>query len=77
MDMRIPPLSVKTRIESNPLQSRLLVRRLAVLPGTQDAALAMWLQSTTTTTTTAATTTTNDNNFKHSTNNNKGTRQRA
>ena len=30
MDMRILPLSVKIMLESNPLRSRILVRRLAV-----------------------------------------------
>ena len=30
MDMRIPPLSIKITFESNPLKSRILVRRLAV-----------------------------------------------
>ena len=30
MDMRIPPLNVKILLESNPLESRILVRRLAV-----------------------------------------------
>ena len=30
MDMRIPPLKIKILSESNPLQSRVLVRRLAV-----------------------------------------------
>ena len=31
MDMRIPPLSTKFLLESNPLKSRICVRRLAVL----------------------------------------------
>ena len=31
MDMRIPPLKTKIMLESNPLKSRILVRRLAVL----------------------------------------------
>ena len=31
MDMRIPPLSIKIMLESDPLKSRILVRRLAVL----------------------------------------------
>ena len=30
MDMRIPPLKIKIMLESNPLKSRILVRRLAV-----------------------------------------------
>ena len=30
MDMRIPPLNIKILLESNPLESRILVRRLAV-----------------------------------------------
>ena len=30
MDMRIPPLEIKIRLESNPLKSRILVRRLPV-----------------------------------------------
>ena len=30
MDVRIPPLEVKILLESNPLESRILVRRLAV-----------------------------------------------
>ena len=32
MDMRIPPLKIKIMLESNPLKSRILVQRLAVLP---------------------------------------------
>ena len=35
MDMRIPPLIVKIMLESKPLKSRILVRRLAVTPETQ------------------------------------------
>ena len=31
MDMRILPLNIKITLESNPLESRILVRRLAVL----------------------------------------------
>ena len=31
MDMRIPPLKIKIMLESNPLKSRIVVRRLAVL----------------------------------------------
>ena len=31
MDMRIPPLDIKIMLESNPLKSIMLVRRLAVL----------------------------------------------
>ena len=31
MDMIIPPLKLKIMLESNPLKSRILVRRLAVL----------------------------------------------
>ena len=31
MDMRIPPLKLKILLESNPLKSRILVERLAVL----------------------------------------------
>ena len=31
MDMRIPPLKIKFLLESDPLKSRILVRRLAVL----------------------------------------------
>ena len=30
MDMRIPPLKIKILLGSNPLKSRILVRRLAV-----------------------------------------------
>ena len=30
MDMRIPPLKIKIMLDSNPLKSRILVRRLAV-----------------------------------------------
>ena len=30
MDMRIPPLNIEIMLESNPLKSRILVRRLAV-----------------------------------------------
>ena len=30
MDLRIPPLEIKIMLESNPLKSRILVRRLAV-----------------------------------------------
>ena len=30
MDMRIPPLDIEMLLESNPLKSRILVRRLAV-----------------------------------------------
>ena len=30
LDMRIPPLEIKTLLESNPLESRISVRRLAV-----------------------------------------------
>ena len=30
MDMRVPPLKIKIMLESNPLNSRILVRRLAV-----------------------------------------------
>ena len=32
MDMRIPPLKLKILLESNPLKSRILVRRFAVHP---------------------------------------------
>ena len=32
MDMRIPPLTINTMLESNPLKSRILVRRWAVVP---------------------------------------------
>ena len=31
MDMRIPPLKLKIMLESNPLKSRILVQRLAVM----------------------------------------------
>ena len=31
MDMRIPPLKIEMSLESNPLKSRILARRLAVL----------------------------------------------
>ena len=31
MDIRIPPLKTKIMLESNPLKSRILVRRLAVV----------------------------------------------
>ena len=31
MDMRIPPLEIKIPLESNPTESRISVRRLAVL----------------------------------------------
>ena len=30
MDMRVPPLSIKTLLESDPLKSRIFVQRLAV-----------------------------------------------
>ena len=30
VDMRVPPLEIKIQLESNPLKSRILVRRLAV-----------------------------------------------
>ena len=30
MDMRIPPLKIEILLESNPLKSRILVRRLAI-----------------------------------------------
>ena len=33
MDMRIPPLKIKILPESNPLKSRILIRRLAVGAG--------------------------------------------
>ena len=36
MDIRIPPLKTKIMLESNPLKSRILVRRLAVV---QDGAI--------------------------------------
>ena len=32
MDVRIPTLKIKILLESNPLKSRILVQRLAVLP---------------------------------------------
>ena len=33
MDMRIPPLNMKIMLESNPVKSRIFVRRLAVRHG--------------------------------------------
>ena len=33
MDIRIPPLEIKMMLESSPLKSRILVRRLAVSSG--------------------------------------------
>ena len=40
MDMRNPPLKIKMLIESNPLTSRTVVRRLAVC---QDGVCAVWI----------------------------------
>ena len=43
MDMRIPPLKIKILLESNPLKSRILVRRLAV---TKTPVQVCWLSHT-------------------------------
>ena len=65
MDMRIPPLKIKILLESNPLKSRILVRRLAgcifeghALSSYAFACAPPMATTTTTTNTTAATTTT-------------------
>ena len=38
LDMRAPPLNIKILLESNPPESRILVRRLAVPPDVREAA---------------------------------------
>ena len=70
MDMRIPPLIIKIMLESNPLKSVMLVRRLAVLTFAcllRAASLPVMgsspgqvIRSTAVVTTTTTTTTTND-----------------
>ena len=46
MDMRIPTLEIKILRESNPLDSRILVQRLAVVcPWAKDASVSMGVRS--------------------------------